>query len=303
MAEFSATDAALEGFRITRERPRDVAVWAVLMLLANLVASALIVTLAGEAFTAVMGGRTGGGDPEETLANLSRLGPLYALLVPLAVLFSSVLTAAIYRAVLGRAEGGPGHLALGADELRLAGSAILVSLLFVGIIAVVAVVAGLMVGGLGASGGLGGAVAAVALLPILLLLPLAFFAVRFSLALPATFAERRIRVFESWRLTKGRFWPLLGMFVLAIVLALVIYLLAMMIYFAVATLAGGVAGAGSAFQPDFSSFGALLSVPKVIYAIITALVSAVTTAITTAPAMAAYRDITGYGRDTAEVFS
>ena len=43
---------------------------------------------------------------------------------------------------------------------------------------------------------------------------------RFSLAGVMTSAERRQRVSDSWRLTKGRFWRLLGCYGLAVVLML-----------------------------------------------------------------------------------
>ena len=302
MAEFSAADAALEGFRLTREQPRTVAVWAGLMLAASLVSNGLAVTLAGEALGAL--GRGGDAGPEATLENFRRLGPFYLVLLPLAILFSAAITAAIYRAVLRPSEGGPGHLRLGGDELRLAGATVLIGLLLALAVTFMLVLAGVVTGGLAAGAGAGAAVGGGLLVVLLVLGVGVFLAVRLSLALPATFVERRIRVFESFRLTKGRFWPLLGAYVLAIILALVIFLLAMMIYFAVAALlAGGVTAASSVFSPDFESFGTLLSPAYVIYLLIAAVTSAVTTAITTAPAIAAYRDITGYGRDTAEVFS
>ena len=43
--------------------------------------------------------------------------------------------------------------------------------------------------------------------------------VRLSLAGPATCAEGRLVVFESWTMTHGHFWRLLGAYVLAIFLA------------------------------------------------------------------------------------
>jgi membrane-anchored glycerophosphoryl diester phosphodiesterase (GDPDase) len=168
----------------------------------------------------------------------------------------------------------------------------------------VILVASLVIGLLASGGGAGAAVGGGFLAVFLALGVMVFIGVRFSLALPATFAERRIRIRESWRLTKGRFWPLLGCYLLAVILALVIYLLAMMIYLAIAAVVGGgIEGATSVFRPNYSSFGELYSAAMIVYVLVTAVVSAVTTAITTAPAAAAYRDIAGYGQDAAEVFS
>jgi hypothetical protein len=302
MAEFSATDAALEGFRLTREKPRAVLVWAGLMLLSTVVFYGLMLAFGGEALNAVMSGGSAGGDPEATMAALGRVAPLYALLLPLGIIFYAVLYGAVYRAVLRPGEGGIGYLKFGGDELRLAATLAFLGLLLGGAIIGIAVVLGLIVGGLAAAGG--AAALGAVLIPLIGLGLGVFFGVRMSLAMPATFAERRIVVFGSWRLTKGRFWPLLGTYLMSIILSLVVYLLAMMIYFAVAALlGGGIASAGSVFSPDFSNLGALLTTAMLIYLPIASLVGAVTTAITGAPPAAVYRDITGYGGATAEVFS
>ena len=302
MAEFSATDAALEGFRLTREKPRAVLVWAGLMLLSTLAFYGLVLALAGEAFNTVLSAGPDGGDPEGTLAALGRVAPLYALLLPLGILFYGVLYAAVYRAVLRPGEGGAGHLRLGGDELRLAATFAALFLLLLGLSLGLVVVLSLVLGGLATAGG--GAGLGALLSSLIVLGVFIFLLVRMSLALPATFAERRIVVFGSWRLTKGRFWPLLGTYLMSVILSLVVYLLAMMIYFAVAALlGGGIAAAGSVFSPDFSDPGALFTAAMLIYLPISALVGAVTTAITVAPPAAVYRDITGYGGATAEVFS
>ncbi|HEX2815758.1 MAG TPA: hypothetical protein VHN39_05170, partial [Phenylobacterium sp.] len=51
---------------------------------------------------------------------------------------------------------------------------------------------------------------------------LAWLAMRFSLAGPANFATGRFGLADSWRLTKGRFWALLGMVLLALCLLVLI---------------------------------------------------------------------------------
>src|SRR5262249_47621247 len=48
---------------------------------------------------------------------------------------------------------------------------------------------------------------------------------KFSLALPATFAEKKIRIFESWKLTGGAFWKVVGMFLLTLIFTLLVMLI------------------------------------------------------------------------------
>jgi hypothetical protein len=64
--------------------------------------------------------------------------------------------------------------------------------------------------------------------------------VRLSLAAPATFVRRKIAIADSWRLTRGHFWSLLGMIVLAIIFWIMVLLLIVVIGYAVVRMAGGV---------------------------------------------------------------
>lgn len=299
MTEFSATDAAFEGFRLTRERPGAVAVWAGFLLLGGLVFGALAVALGGEALNSLMrAGERGQPDPREMMAAFGRLAPLALIAIPLSLLYYAMLYSAVYRAILRPGEGGPGFLRLGGDELRVAGA--LVALFLLALVAgiVFAVGAGLLAQ---AGQAMGGAGRLIGLLGALAMLGLAIWiAVRLSLALPMTFHQRRIRVFESWPLTRGRFWPLLGAYVLALVLILVVSLLALLIYFAVAVgVAGGPEAAAQGLQPDYSSFATWLAPAAIVFLVFNALLNAITNAVGVAPAALAYRDLAGVAPHTA----
>jgi uncharacterized BrkB/YihY/UPF0761 family membrane protein len=52
---------------------------------------------------------------------------------------------------------------------------------------------------------------------------------RLSLAGPMTFAERRLRVFASWSLSKGVFWRLFGAYTLSFALGAIVLLLMLLI--------------------------------------------------------------------------
>lgn len=295
MAKFDAVDAAFEGFRITREQPQAVLVWSVISLILSVLATTVLITMAGEAFGDIMdASRSGPADPEETLANMGRILPAYGLLLPLALVFYAVLYSAIYRSILRPGEGGPGFVRFGGDELRVGAAMIaywvVVVLSFVLAIMLASFIAGLLseLGG----GGLGALVGV--LLGVAVFCGFIWVGVRLSLCLPMTFAEKRIRIFESWRLTQGVFWPLFGANVLALVLSLVIGLLALMIYFAIAALlGGGVAAAASVFQPAFDSLGDWFTPVRIFYTAVAAVVAAVTSAVINGVSAAAYRDLSG----------
>lgn len=292
MAEFSATDAALEGFRLTRERPKAVLIWAAVYLLGFVAILTLVFGTLGAAFFNV----TNRGDPEEAARAMARLAPAVLLVLPILLLMSAVLVSAIYRAILKPEQSRRGYLRLGGDELR-----ILLLTLVLGIgFALAALVLILVVGALYEVAAPLGVLAGVGAVGLSI-----WGAVRLSLAAPMTFNNQKLEIAGAWRLTKGRFWPLLGAYVLAIILSILISMLAAVISLALlATFGGGIAALAQANRPDFSEFGAGLAVGFALYALVQIAAALLQLVIQTAPAAAAYRDIAGVGpSDTAEVFS
>ncbi len=232
MNGFSASEAALEGFRLTRERPGTIAVWSIINALAILLLGGVMLLSLGLPFIDFMkkGGLTNG-DPEAMAEMLSHSWPAFMLVMVLVVLFLSVLTGGIYRLVLRPGERGLAHLRLGADEFRL--TAVNLGLFAIGVFSLVA--AELVVAAVTAQGGAAAGVAA----GILAAVPVTWIGVRLSLATPITFAERRISISASWTFTRGRFWPLFGMIALSLVFYVMIWVLMAMIIGPLVQLAGG----------------------------------------------------------------
>jgi len=192
------------GFRLIRERPVAVVIWAALYALLGFGSQMLALRMVA----AVRVGPGEAPDPSAMMGMFGAMLPIYLLLCLLGI----VMLCASYRAVLRPGESGFGYLRIGMDELRMLG-------LFL-IIIVVAIVGGfilvllmsMIAGGLMLAAGnspliglvLGGG------LYIAMLGAMIYIYVRLSLMFPLTFARRRISIDGAWALTRGRFWTLFG---------------------------------------------------------------------------------------------
>jgi hypothetical protein len=290
---FSATEAAFEGFRVVRRKPMAVIFWALFYMLIMVAALALI----GGSLIGLMGmaeelEATSPTSPEAFMPILASYMAILAVVLPVSLVASAMIYAAVARAVLRPAESAFGYLRLGMDEVRV----LVVSLvLFVVFMALTALLGGIV----GVAIAVTAAAEAPALWLLVVLLVLAaiavciWLAVRLSLAIPITMAERRIAIFDSFALTKGRFWPLLGMALLAGVMSIVVSLLGSLVGMPIQLATGGLEGlAGLEGE----------SLPVIIQAawpaitawiVLNAVMSALQVAVVYAPFSAAYRDIKG----------
>src|SRR4051812_26323705 len=98
---FPVSDAAFEGFRIARERPKALLVWAIAYFVVSTLAVALMIKILG-ADAALLANPPAQNkmSPAEAARLLGVLGKLYAILGPLALVFGSAMSCAVYRAVL-----------------------------------------------------------------------------------------------------------------------------------------------------------------------------------------------------------
>ena len=241
MSTFSPTEAALEGVRISRERPRALLIWAgcslAFTLLLSLVAD---LTLGPQAKGLLQEAQQSPESAEAFDRMMRQIWPFFAVGYPLWLAFQAMLSAALYRAVLNPSDGRVG-LRLGRDEARLLAlglikTAIVAALVF-------AVVFLLLVTGIG-SGGLAGLLGLAAQLAVIGFGVVVW--VRLSVAGPATCARRRLVVFEAWTMTKGHFWRLLAAYLMAFAVGAVVLvasLLILLILFGVALSAMGVSTA------------------------------------------------------------
>lgn len=231
MTRFSPSNAALEGFRLTREHPGVMLAWSAVYFGGILVIALTMMAMLGPQFIGLARkGQLMNADPEAAATMLLQSWPAFLLVVAMTALLMSILAAGVMRLVLRPTEHGFAHLRLGKDELRLTAANLLCILIYLvsGIVAVV------LSAGAAQSGAVGAAVAT--------LLTFAFavwVGVRLSLLLPTVFVNGVISFKTAWAETKGRFWPLLGMIALAVEFSIVVQIAFGAISFSVVRLSGG----------------------------------------------------------------
>jgi hypothetical protein len=302
MTSFSATEAAFEGFRLTREHPRAVVAWAAAYFVFTLALAILTITWVGPDFVVLRTlSQSANPDPTELARAFEKLAPFLLVVVPLEVVSFAVLNCAIYRSVLRPFESGMGYLRLGRDELRMVAVIAILFLIWLITLFVVSVVVTLAAGTLGVfGGGLGAFIGGV--VDVAVFCAAIWVLVRLSLAAPMTFDQRRLVVFGSWSFTHGSFWPLTGAYVLAFLLGVVILLLMAVISSALVGLSilatgGSLAAISHDFQPDISSVAAFLTVPTVLSQALGAAMMTIYYVIILSPSAIAYQGLSGQEQD------
>lgn len=242
---FSPTDAAFAGFRITRREPKTLIALALLYI--ALMGMVLIVAFQPMkelmAMMEVMGSSSTPSE-EDALRLMSLYGQIFGWSLIPSLLVSGIVSAAVARSVFEPESRKYGYLRFGKTELR-----VLASYLGVSVVMGIAAIAGMGVAGFLFGVGVNG-MPALALLSVLVFLAvlagLVWLGIKLCLAIPMTFTLNRIVVLGSFAATKGHFWPLLGMALLALVLSIAVSLLGSIVVTPIMMLTGGIAALPSA---------------------------------------------------------
>ncbi|MDP1633019.1 MAG: hypothetical protein Q8L66_16515 [Caulobacter sp.] len=289
----SPIDAAFEGFRIIRDKPGLILVWTgfALVCLGLMITVLLVGVLPRLAHLGPAPMVAEGGVRE--LADLTRrFGATAVLLVPIALVMSTMLTSAVFRVVLRPEERRGAHLRFGADELRLIAVNLIVMVCF-SIIAAIYGVAIMQASHLvGAGGNLvttlglaGGAVLVV------------WAGIRLSLAPAMTFADRRIRLIGAWTFTHGHFWRLAGMWLMTLVFSFLIAVFSAAVALLVLKLFGGLDRIGQIEAGGLTPTAAVAALAFVAIQLSLQMLQLVLLAVTAyAPPAAAYRSLKAPGR-------
>lgn len=291
---FSASEAAFSGFRTGREHFRTLLVWIPILAIVSFALSAVMIGLGGPSLAALSTMSPGAqSDPEAVLELMKPLGLTYLVLLPIILIYYAVLYGAVNRMMLRPGDKAFAYFRLGADEFRQLAVMILMTLVFiaayvVGLVALVAFVAGVALVGK-AFAPLAGIVGGLALFAFLILL-----AVRLSLSSAQTFATGKVNLFGSWALTKGHFWPMLGAYLLAFILAVIAYMAVFaLLMLVMVVVGGGFSAMGVIFSPDMSSLKAFFTPTMLIYELLAAVPAPFLLLIMLCPATDIFRSLTG----------
>ncbi len=298
---FSATDAAFEGFRLVRRNPVALVGWTLLYLVYTLAtlfaAGGMMRSLS--VWMEQMEALEAGPPPSSPEALVPIMESYVAAMshmawaIPLSLVIGAVLMAAIARAVLTPGTSGFGYMRLGMDEVRVFVVTIVIAILY-SIAACIAVVAAAVIGGIAISAieGWGALVMVLAMLAAIAFM--IWLAVRWSLAVPITIAQKKFAIFDSFAVTKGRFWPLLGMAFIAFVMVVIVSLLAGIVAMPISMM-GGMSMFGSMSEDPTEMFRNFNPTNPwmIVSSVVNAFVYALTVAVLYAPFSAAYRDIVG----------
>lgn len=292
---FLATEAAFEGFRVVRRHPLAVVFWALFYIAAMTLGFMLI---GGDLVNLLAAAERldGAGEPSAEMLKpiFIAYAKVFAIVLPLSLVAGSVLHAGIGRSVLQPEERRFGYLRFGMDEARVLGVTLILGLAMMALSGVVFMILSMV-----AAAAVG--MQAPALWLVVIALGLAaiagaiWVAVRFSLAVPITVAEKRVAILDSFTLTRGRFWPLLGMAILAGVMSMVVGLLGTLVFLPIEFLTGGRTSLAALEGQGLSAILATAAPAVIGWIVVNAAMAALQVAVVYAPFSAAYRDIKAAG--------
>lgn len=297
-------DFAFEGFRIVRERPYVILTWGLFLLIGNGLGMYLFMTLSGNAYAQIQ---------QLVLHPSSDLGPLmaayqgmlpgYAVMLPLTIIINAIVSCAIFRIVLRDEAPGFGGILFGADELRQLGVILLWWLLYFGVVIVCSFVFGLLIAIASIAGPVAILVSIIGVIGMIFVI--GTFALRLSLCGVQTFDQKKINLFGSWSLSKPKWGTLLGGYLIAFLMVVLVYGLCNAVAaFIVAALNGGQVNATGAFGSPAQMGIDLFTTPGGIATLVIMYGAAqpLLVAIITGATAAAYQQLRGMKEGVQSVF-
>jgi len=249
MARFAVGEAATSGFGVVVRHPLAVGGWALALVVGLIIPAMAGLFWLGPEFARLiqmaMTQKAGAPDPgmfDDFMRTQSGVTTLHLLYWLWSSFVRAVLCAAVFRAVTMPEASAWAFLRIGGRELWL-------TLLFVVeqvLAMIVLFIVGLLIIILTAVVAVGAgdqehaaAIITAASASTIAAVVMIWVALRLSMAAPMTFADAQFRLFESWTLTRGQGWRLLGMAALIMIFILLMEMLVGVAVVGVIAAAGG----------------------------------------------------------------
>lgn len=242
-----------------------------------LIVLAMAATLGPQFIEIAKKGGQGAADLDAIADQLAQSWPAFLVVLFMAAFLMSIITGGVLRLVLRPREHGFAHLKIGPDELRLtianlACVAFYVCSLIIGIV---------ITGAASKASPAMGSVVAAGFIAFAV-----WVGVRLSLLPPTVFETGRISFTAAWSRTRGHFWKLFGMILLAAVFYVVIWMLFTIISFAVVELSGG-----EAAMQDIGRLTPVTAIATLLTLILQFLLQVLQIVMIYGPSAVAYRDL------------
>jgi hypothetical protein len=296
MVELPIGECALSGPRFILRKPGVVAAWMAIQILINLIGSVAMIAVMGGPLQSLMRASRDKADPQATLAAFAALAPAYLVSILISLVIYAVIYGAMNRAVLRPDEGRFAYLRLGGDEFRQ--GVLMVAFGFMGLLVyIAAVLVGVILAGIiGVVAGVMNAPFVSVIMMVLLFVGIfalyAFLGVRVSLASAITFDTRRIDLFGGWSMSRGRFWPMFAIYLLAGLMAAALVVVGgLLVWSAVAATAPGQSIVQFMAQPNLGTVSSYFTPARVIYVLVFGALSTLMLPILLMPGATIYRHL------------
>lgn len=302
-----SVDFAFAGIEIIKKNPLAVLVWGLVYLVVSVVSSVLLVLMAGPALTALQNYQTTpDADPMQVFGYMGNLAPAYLIVIVLGLFISAILQCAVFRSQLQPGAGGFAFLKLGGDEFRLFLVTILWGLAFFLFYVLFLIGVGLSIALVSVIGQFSPFLSGILIFGLIVAGFILFFYIlsRWSLATVQSFAEKKISIFGSFKLTKGQGWKLFGGYVLLGLVMIIIMIIVYSVVFAlmVGTSGGWTQAIAQMTRPDLSSLNALMTPMFLVQALMGGLLTGGFYALIYGASAAAYSALSDKGTRSVEVF-
>ncbi len=306
MATIDIGRTATAGLGVIARAPLAVLAWAAVLFVVGVLPVAGLLSAFVGALVELAHAEAAGREPapEDIMPMMSAAFAMQPVLLITGMAVRAIITSAVFRAVLEPDESRWFYLRLGAQELwmalMIAVMWILLSLLsFPAAFVVMPVI---MFAAMGAQNDPAMVIAPTVFAVLVMGGLYAWLLIRFSMALPMTFAQRQFRLFESWKITKGHTLRLLGVGLILVAVVAALQLAVAVVFVAISFGLHGTGGFDEAamtafFAQDASIWMAELAPWAIGVAVLGALLGAVLTTVMTAPWAEAWRQLGDAGAE------